>query len=382
MKTLRFICAAALAAALFAGCNKHSKPERQSNSGNENNGGSSNGQRQEQVITLKQNTDWVISYEGRQLVNGSKVEVIDVSGITCSNYLVSAINRDNYSSYDGDLKSFMETELEYAGDYIYNASQESIIFDPFRHGTWYAFVIALDSDKALTGEYNYIKFTVEEEEPTEDFLKWTGKWTATDGKISYELTVSSVEANYVYRVDGWETGRNVTEQMNQEYLETFYDGGRMYFTSQYIQSYEEDNVTMEECFLGEIDYDGILHTQGLYLIPDEGMDLAYAETAEDGSVSILPCRVIADIDGEEFEAPFYDMKYFVWSTGESTWYHYNDDVAVFPITMTKVVDTDTQPSAICRRGVVNTQKALRGRVFTAPHGSVQRASTVAVSSKL
>jgi hypothetical protein len=362
MKAYRFLLMAAIAVAAVSGCRKHDRPQRQNPGG----GGDDNG-REQQVVTLKENKTWSIEYGGRQTVQGAKVEVINVSNVPSNTlYLVSVINRENYGTYEGNLKEFMEAELANAGDYIYTGSPETILFDPFRHGTWYAFIIAIDSDKKITGEYAYKKFEVEEEEPTEDFLKWVGNWTATDGKFTYNLQVSSLEANFMYRVDGWEVFPQAQVQMNLEYLETFYDGGRMYFVSQFIQSYEDEdnnNALMEECFLGEVDYDGILHPQGLYLITDEGLDLACATLKGDDAAVIDPCVVQTNIDGEEFEAPFHDMKYFAWNNSDKQWYHYNDEVMGFPVTLTRAA-ANTVPKVIGRRGIVKEDagKALRGKV--------------------
>ena len=198
MRAYRLLLIAAIAVTAVAGCRKHERPERQ----NPGEGGSQEQGREQQVVTLKENKTWSIEYGGRQLVQGTKVEIINVTKVPANTlYLVSVINRENYSTYEGKLKEFLEAELEYAvqNDYIYSGDQ-TIQFDPFRHGTWYAFIIGIDSDKKLTGEYAYLKFTVEEEEPTEDYLKWIGNWTATDGKFTYNLKVSQLEANFIYRV--------------------------------------------------------------------------------------------------------------------------------------------------------------------------------------
>lgn len=353
----------AIAIAALSGCKKNDRPDRQ-HPGTGTNEGDNNGHSTEQTIfQLKENKNWTVSYAGKEVRGGAKVEVINIDNVPANViYIVSVINRDNYETYKGDLESFMKNELEAAGDYIYEGSPEEILFDPFRHGTWYAFIMALDSDHKLTGEYAYSKFTVEEEEPTAEFNKWIGTWSATQGQYEYNLTISSLEANFIYKVEGWETGKYLDEQMNQEYLETFFDNGRMYFVSQYIQSYEENGTTMEECFLGEVDYDGILHEMGLYLIQDEGLDLAYAAMVDDNNANIIACPVTTDIDGEEFETTFYDMKYFVWSVGEQQWYHFNDQVASLPMTMKRVeaAPASTKAPAVMRG---HNTRPLRGKVF-------------------
>lgn len=363
MKAYRFLFVVAIAIAALSGCRKHDRPERQNPGGGGNEGDGSGHTTEQTIFQLKENKNWVISYGGKDVRGGAKVEVINIDNVPANViYIVSVINRDNYDTYKGNVESFMKNELEAAGDYIYEGSPEEILFDPFRHGTWYAFIMALDSNHNLTGEYAYSKFTVEEEEPTAEFNKWIGTWTATQGQYAYDLTISSLEANYIYKVEGWETGKYLDEQMNQEYLETFFDKGCMYFVSQYIQSYEENGTTMEECFLGEVDYDGILHEMGLYLIQDEGIDLAYASFEDENNAIITPCEVTTDIDGEEFTTNFHDMKYFVWSVGEQQWFHFNDVVATLPMTMKRVEaePIDTKAPAL-KRGTYD--RPLRGKVF-------------------
>lgn len=381
MRAYRFLLIAAIAVTAVAGCRKHERPERQ----NPGEGGNQEQGREQQVVTLKENKTWSIEYGGRQLVQGTKVEIINVTKVPANTlYLVSVINRENYSTYEGKLKEFLEAELEYAvqNDYIYSGDQ-TIQFDPFRHGTWYAFIIGIDSDKKLTGEYAYLKFTVEEEEPTEDYLKWIGNWTATDGKFTYNLKVSQLEANFIYRVDGWEVFDGADVEMNLEYLETFYDGGDMYFTSQYITSYEDtdlNGVVVDECFLGEIDYDGILFPQGLYMITDENIDLACASLSGEDKAVIQPCAVTAVMSdnekSEDFDTVFHDMKYFYWNTSTSVWYAYNDmETMGFPVTMTRASDNPA-PNAIGRRGLAtskNATRALRGNVHKA---KTQRAKAI------
>lgn len=363
MKAYRLLFVVAIAIAALSGCRKHDRPDRQHPGGGSNEGDGNGHTTEQTIFQLKENKNWVISYGGKDVRDGAKVEVINIDNVPANIiYIVSVINRDNYDTYKGNVESFMKNELEAAGDYIYEGSPEEILFDPFRHGTWYAFIMALDSNHKLTGEYAYSKFTVEEEEPTAEFNKWIGTWTATQGQYAYDLTISSLEANYIYKVEGWETGNYLDEQMNQEYLETFFDNGRMYFVSQYIQSYEENGTTMEECFLGEVDYDGILHEMGLYLIQDEGIDMAYASLEDENNATITPCEVTTDIDGEEFTTNFYDMKYFVWSVGEKAWFHFNDVVATLPMTMKRV---ETAPAGTKAPAVMRgrSTRPLRGKVF-------------------
>jgi hypothetical protein len=372
MKASRVLFVTAIAIAALSGCRKHDRPERQNpgNGGGNDNGGTGH-QTEQTVFQLKENKNWVITYGGKDVREGAKVEVINIDNVPSNIiYIVSVINEANYATYltgkeKGEgLKDFMKAELEVAGDYIYTGSPEEILFDPFRHGDWYAFIMALDSDHKLTGEYAYTMFEVQEEEATEDFNKWLGNWTATQGKYSYNLTISSLEANFIYKVEGWETGDYLQEQMNLEYLETFYDKGRMYFVSQYIQTYYDEDLQtdMEECFLGEIYYKGIMSEHGYYLIQDEGLDLAYAALTDDSSANIVPCDISVDIDGEDYKTSFNDMKYFIWSVAQKQWFHFNDEVATLPMTMKRVEAAPTTTKSVTAMRGQKT-RPLRGKVF-------------------
>ena len=385
MKARSIFLLAAAGLMALAACNKHEVVHH--NNDNGNGGGNNNNPEPTPTYTfnLEENKNWNIGYLGREMLaedDGSiPVDVIDISGVTGGkSYLVSVISRDNYSTYNGDVAQFLKDEAQYNSDYVYNKASETIYFDPFRHGIWYGFIIGLNADKSASGEYAYAKFEVLQEEPTPDYLKWIGKWNISDGKgIFYPLEISQEEANYIYRVDGWETGSSIDKKvgtvMDQEYLETFYDApsGSMYFTSQYIQSYtDEDLGDMDECFLGQVDYDGITQEMGLYIITDEGLDLAEARMSESGMyASVLPCSVRAKIGEEDFEANFYNMQYFGYAVDNQQWYPYNDNVPGLPMTMARVDDSqggsqggDNPPAPHVGRRNVQASKPMpaRGKV--------------------
>ena len=377
----RILLAALAAVAVLAGCNKIERVGRNSSSGT-----SGQGSGQQTDFDLAFNSSWSVEYSGREYGATGTADIISVSGVPSNlKYLVSVINRENYASYEGDLKAFMRQERkDAADDYIYSGGSRNISFDVFRHGTWYAFVMGLDATGNLTGEYTYSKFEVSEEVPTEEYKKWLGSWKvkAPGLGFDYTLTITQQEANYVYRVDGWECYPKDRESywkgegfvmMDQEYLETFYDSGDMYFTSQYIQTYKETNGTnVDEIFLGEVDYDGILHPQGLYVLYDEGFDLAKAAFGNDGGTATLsPCRVIAVIEGEDFPTSFYQMRYFAIGGGETT--YYNEKVPVFPIQMERSSQA-SQTSAVRLRSGLESRSPMRGRLFRPRTGQPQRAS--------
>ena len=385
MKARRVLFIMAVAIAALTGCRKHIRPERQNPGGNNGNSGH---QTEQTVVTVKENKTWQVEYTGRQSLGGETVDVVSTTVPGNIIYLVSVLTLDDYSSYDNNKLKFMQNELDWVmgmeeqekAKYIYSGST-SIYLNPLIHGDWYAFIIAVDSDYKLTGEYAAVCFEVKEEEPTEGFLKWVGTWKVTgrtDGRpardVTYALTIESLEANYMYYVSGWETLEKAESgwtQKNEESLVTYYDSGDMYFQSQYIRTYEDYvyNDTVEEVLLGEISYKGTHATPGIYIIEEEDRDVAVAKLAEDGKkASLEPVEVTARIgegaEQEDYTTVFYDMKYFGWSQKEMGWFVYNENVAVFPLSMEKTGEVAPAPStkaSALKRGTYD--RPLRGKVF-------------------
>ena len=390
MKLDRYLMAAVVMAAVLTGCRTRVDPYYPH--GNQRLGGNGNqgNTDQNKDPELKENKTWEISYGDRMTIvdedSGKEVlcEKIIVNNILPDNqkYLVSVINKTNYASYHGDILAFMKYELETNSQNIYQGETQVIPFGLFRHGTWYAFVIALDNNKKLTGEYAWCKFDVEEEVPTEEYLSWLGNWTVSDGRISYDIQISKEEANQVYRLDGWEVreGNSDWVQMNLEYLETFFEpsDGRMYFVSQYLTTYEDedlDGAKVDELFLGIIDYDGITEEMGLYIIPDEGIDLAYAQQEDEDHVTINPCNIKVDVGNDKFDGKFFCMQYVYQEVSNGNWHYYNNDSVSFfdnagsPVQVTMVRtkgETNVNRSAVMRNGKIaetGEDKPLRGKVY-------------------
>lgn len=386
MKARKVLFILAIAMTALTGCRKHIRPERQNPGGGSGDGG--NGHQTEQtVVTVKENKTWVVEYAGRQDLSGETVDAVSTTVPNNVIYLISVLSLADYQSYDNDKLKFMQNELDWVmgmdkdvrENYVYTGPA-TIYLDPLRHGDWYAFIIAVDSEYKLTGEYASVCFEVKEEAPTQEFLKWVGTWKVngrTDGRpardVTYILSIESLEANYMYQVYGWETlekGEAGWMQMNLESLVTFFDHGDMYFTAQYIQTYDDTEYddTVEEVFLGEVFYKGTHATPGIYIIEREDIDLAVAKLSDDGkSATLEPVEVTALIgegyEQEDYTTTFYDMKYFGWSQKEKGWFVYNENVAVFPFTMERVeaASAPLTKAPALTRGTYD--RVHRGKVF-------------------
>lgn len=401
MKLYRYLMAAVVVAAFLTGCRTRVEPyypHGHQTPGGNNNGQPSTPSTPETDPKPNENSTWQISYEGRKEVDGSIVEEIQVNNVPITQqYLVSVINKANYATYGGDVIAFFKNELANNSEYVYVGAPEVIQFSRFRHGTWYAFIIALDSNKKLTGEFAYCKFSVEEEEPSNEYLSWLGNWTVSDGRISYDLKIVQEEANQVYRVYGWEVREANTPdwvQMDLESLEAFFEptDGRLYFVSQYITTYEDedlDGAEVDELFLGVIDYDGITEEMGLYIVPDENIDLAYAEDDGEGNVKVRPCDISVNVGDDKFEGKFYCMQYVYQEVKSGDWHYYNNDTVSFfdnaggfrYLTMekTKAV-ADVPANTVMRNGkarLTGEDKPLSGKVYQPRSGRVVKGAVKA-----
>ena len=377
MKTIVKILAVAAVAAFCCttACDRH-QPYRPNNTSGTNNpggnnpgGGSGNNPGGGTTIKAKLMSDWVIQYKGRedyleQSGYVSKVERFHIEAPGATYYLIRTINpevfQENYGTdvikFFQDEQSYLEEDAQYFNkkvtDYLYNQSPQDLLFDLIRHGDWKGFIIGFDAKGKITGEYATCNFTVEEENPTPGFSKWLGTWRISgpdpNGHIvSYDIEISSSEANYAYFVDKWETGSSIDNQTGTnmdgegDWFETFFERSNdaMYFTSQFCWSYEENGTTFNEYLFGNIYYNGRLVEKGEYIIPETGLDIAAATMIDinNSKAEVYGCNITAymtDNDQTGYETQFTSMQYFA-DDGEQI-LKFNLNVPQFPLTMERL----------------------------------------------
>lgn len=400
MKLYKYFMAAVVMAAVLTGCRTRVDPyyprENQRPGTNQGGNGNQDKPQQEKDPELQENTTWKITYEGRKVVNGVYTDEISVNNVSATQkYLVSVISRAKLDTYGADYLAFFKHELEQSPDYIYQGAPEVIEFERLRHGQWFGFVIGLDGNNKLTGEYACTVFYVDEEEASDEYNNWIGEWTVSDGTISYDISISKVEANLVYLVKKWEVRPNAPSdwvQMDLEYLEAFFEpsNGRLYFVSQYIATYDDEDLngaTVDELFLGQIDYTGIQqgYEMGLYIVPEEGIDLAYAEEDSEGKVFIHPCDIEVNVGKDKFIGKFNCMQYVYQEVKSGEWHVYNQNVARFAdnvgspilLSMVKTNAGAVAPTSIVKRNgklaTIGEEKPLRGKVYQPREGRVATA---------
>ena len=352
MKTLfKTFALAAIASLAITGCIKHEPyGHRTDYDGGE--GGHGGGNTEEKLV-LNERSDWSVAYVGREdYVNEfgavEQVERFKFAYNGKGYYIVRLVRPDDFkNAYNSDAAGFFTYEAESLladakadgvnfwqyTDEVFDSKITDILFNRLRSGTWIAFLIELDTKGNVTGNYAEKSFTIQEEVASDAFKKWLGHWLVSNGRMGYDLEISSVDNNFIYRIDGWECGQAATCQMDQEYLEgEFYaENGFLYITSQYLGTYDDDNLgTVDELFMGNI-----FDSQGLTLITDEGIDIAVMVWQGNDKAELQGADVTIKTNNGKYDTKFHSVQYYMQAMKDGNWYPYNESVAELPLTMTR-----------------------------------------------
>ena len=366
MKTLfKTLALAAIASLAITGCIKH-EPYGHRTDQEEGQGGHG-GVNTEEKLVLNERSDWSVRYVAREdwVNDDSSVEPVEHFKFDYNGkgyYIVRMVRPDDFKNvYQSDAAAFFQYEAESLltdakndgvnfwqyTDEVFDAKISDIYFNRLRSGTWIAFMIELDTNGKVTGSYAEVTFTIQEEAATEAFSKWLGAWRVSNGLVGYDLDISSIDNNFIYRIDGWERGAAVSFQMDQEYLEGEFwaPNGFLYIVSQYLGSYDDTDFgygTVDELFMGNI-YD----SNGLTVITDEGLDLAVMVPTGQDAAELQPLEVTLATNSGDYTTKFYSMQYYMWAHDTGEWHPYNENAGQvqLPLTMTRLSGTRAESVA-------------------------------------
>jgi len=295
-------------------------------------------------IEVTKSDDWKISVNPRVTASdGAVIDEIVVETDSDISYYVDVLYSGYIDSYyDGDVVAYFDDVLNYIDQYeledgenfsgYLEQGNSTTQFNRLDSGDWVAYAIGVDYNGNFTGTYSEYEFTLEQDEPTAEYTAWLGDWTITDGKISYDLNIQAYENNYKFWVTGWEYDDEYVSGNEYGFI-TEYDKSTdvMTFFSQYLDSYQYNNLYYDVLFMGEINYNG-----NLYIITDGDLDLAYAKKDGD-SASVTAASVDVSFDNSSsISTTFYDMRFADYESTNDTWYIYTEeDLPAFPLTMTK-----------------------------------------------
>ena len=352
---------AAIAALALTGCIKHEpyghRPYPDDGGGH---GGHGGGTPTEEKLVLKERTDWKATYLGRtqnlehfqfSYTGTLYVFPLIISPDDLKNVYVNDLLE--FFTYENkllqqDLKANPSKPLSDLG--VYGPREKDAFFGRHMHGTWLLYLVELNANFDLTGQYAEYAFTIQEEQPTEAYNRWLGDYTVTDGHYgTFEIKVSQAEANYLYYVDGWETGRSVSQQMDGErdWIYARFDMDRLVFYAQFLQTEDYEGTTVDEVFagtylsassdnIGDLDWEGVDYEDNIAYTVYENEDLV-----------LKPWTIELD-NGYSFT--YSSMRYSrLWFTENGTianWAFYNTvGVPMLPATMTYIPGTRSSASA-------------------------------------
>jgi len=252
-----------------------------------------------------------------------------------------------------NLASDLSDDEDFSG--LVSIGNSKVEYNRLRSGEWTAYAFGVDYNGYLTGNWSSYTFSLEEEEPSEAFQKWLGEWTIGDGNTSYDIAITSSEANYYYLVSGWETGADASDFANQnaagyQFETAFYGGKDMDFQTYYITTDTDDQIGEYQAWLaGNID---INDSNGLpYCIVEEGIPIATAQLGVDeNTATVTALDVNANIGGATQAATFVSMQFIDMTTHGMVIYIYNGGdgekpVPQFPMTMTRKSDGGSSAKA-------------------------------------
>lgn len=376
---------------LLAGCRKHPQPYTPGG----NDPGDPGGKDQpEQQVTLKQRTDWSVKYLGRDWWNnddGTRDRVEKFEFVYTANnwFIIRSITpgdlQDIYGSGDSGILAFFKDQaafvVDQAGtghfyddtDNVFNAGTKGVCFDLLLHGTWNTYMIEMDKDGSVTGNYCLARHDVLEEAPTESFQSWLGTWRIGNSNLAYEITVSSAENNYLYYIDGWETGVGASEQMNLAddwFYARHLESGDLAFYNQYRITYKDDDLSTDnqDVYVDQMFIGFYMDSQGIVADNEEGWNIAHT-VKNGGKVTIEPYTIYFD---NGFEPKYKKMQwaYFYWDPSDSNslvWDLYNPNVPTLPMSFDKIAESKSVSMAPVERKVTkatllrNQPRAHRAR---------------------
>lgn len=347
---MRYLSWLAIAAMIvLGGCSTRIEPYRPSGGGGGGQGGGGNTPQPQPTVQVTERTDWKVEYKGRVDYKEDDGTVSRVEefffNYTGDNlfFLVTLSDEDYANFYDSQVKNLIDGEVKDLNtraqnegkqvsemDNVYTKRIKTLYADIMIHGWYNAFLVELDRNGKATYNYCRADMEVKEEEASPDYLGWLGTWNVSDGYVGYDIQVTAIENNYLYRVDGWETGPAAgSTQMDQDddWIEArLVDDGTLSFFIQFIASYENYES------LGNVDYMFVgtyVESTGEKVDDWEGWEVAWAENDGNGKTVLCAANTEYEVDGKVYKPHFNGMRYSLYSYKDESWHHFHDAVPTF-----------------------------------------------------
>lgn len=366
---MRYLSWLAAATMIIAGCTPRFEPYRPGTGGHH--GGGTNPPKEE---PLNKRTDWNVKYEGRAVFDDETVEEFLFTYTGSKYFILSTLSQADYDDfYQGDPRKLIEGELKDLRTIadnkqiavtqmknVFTKTDKTKYFDIMIHGPYLAFLIECDSQGNPTYSYCVNEIEVEQEEASQAYKDWLGVWTVSDGYVGYDIEVSAFENNYLYRIDGWESGPAAgTVQMNQDddWIQArLASDGTLSFFIQFIASYQD----YED--LGDVDYMFVgtyVESSGEKVDDFEGWEVAYARNLGSEAQLTGGCSEY-EVNGVTYNPHYNAMHYSLYSYKNNAWSHFHEAIPVFREKNNYMIDmVRTKAASGVDRTPVHTRNYLR-----------------------
>lgn len=251
---------------------------------------------------FEQNSNWSIEVGDRSINNTDKMEY---DNFICSSsdeepYVMLPIKKSDFEYYyQNDLRALFEDYLADFGLAVGDSQWKNIVKigkntcseQRLRSGDWYIFMIGIDQSGELTGLYQQISLTIEQETATPEYSRWIGEWTVSDknGVELFDIEIIPSENNMWYYMGGWESTNIYQFDTYDPALmpELFFDkeSGKLCFISQYLNTMVTDTDSIDFYFSGTFIYGNT------YVLGSEVLNYRMAETIFLDTVNYNSARI-------------------------------------------------------------------------------------------
>ena len=251
---------------------------------------------------FEQNSNWSIEVGDRSINNTDKMEY---DNFICSSsddepYVMLPIKKSDFEYYyQNDLRALFE---DYHADFglavgdsqwknIVKIGENTCSEQRLRSGDWIIFMIGIDQSGELTGLYQQISLTIEQETATPEYSRWIGEWTVSDknGVELFDIEIIPSENNMWYYMGGWESTNIYQFDTYDPALmpELFFDkeSGKLCFISQYLNTMVTDTDSIDFYFSGTFIYGNT------YVLGSEVLNYRMAETIFLDTVNYNSARI-------------------------------------------------------------------------------------------
>ena len=275
-------------------------------------------------LTFRINPDWTLKHSQDVITDDSgflaDIDIITVESVDQETYWLDVVTEENLEAgYNGDI---------------------------------YGYIKDADDKGNLTGDYAVLRFTIQEDKPSEDFLNWLGDWTITGAcktdqskNTTYNIKVSSADANFLFNVAGWESGNGTEQDMRDYSIEVQYDRftRQMLFKSLFIGTETLGGKQYDLCFYGNFIYDGSMGFTDMKAGEEQTVcdNIIIAESSElssDARSATVKGLIFNFLhENKTYTTSLTSMQYFDFPHDENDKgiYVKNQKIPVFPLTMTK-----------------------------------------------